>query len=502
MKRYVAQAEAIFSSDKEGVGDGMGGTDSPDSSTSTTLPGGDQEAESLMDVYGPGSDIYGGGDCPDEVKDSQNNCPGDPGYDDGSMNWWDSEAEEVAPPGMEDLVMKLKKQYGDKSSSPFAIAWAQYNKGHKKGKKEAVRAEVLSEAHMSPQLFQEYVKRYAEVGTSIGAHKGWVTKKGGGSGGDAEMIKMNAKRSGLSPERVAALLKQTDEEMKKQGYKIKGNSYTKKTSEEVIGDTKFPMPVDPWTTGENDQGIPAKDIMEPWGTNKGKYHGDGFSRVVQAEAIEAVGIGDAPQLMRKGSQPKALVTQGGGAQEIPLASFKDDLQRKVSLKKMMSPDEPKKKDSKKASEGGPGSGPRSGDPHPHSGSGGSAEIPTRTIHGNKQDTWYWKNGKKIPREILYKKGSITKLGDRDTTNSGSMDAMYNAYPPGVRRGDNTYADSNLYRGRTSEAKTTFEEAYDRVDPDDEEQSIRCGGGSDLSVETLEKVNQAKTAADAFNEVYR
>ncbi len=40
---------------------------------------------------------------------------------------------EVAPPGMEDVVLKLKKKYPKGSASPFKIAWAQYNK--KNGKK-------------------------------------------------------------------------------------------------------------------------------------------------------------------------------------------------------------------------------------------------------------------------------------------------------------------------------------------------------------------------------
>jgi len=35
---------------------------------------------------------------------------------------------EKAPPGMEDMVLKLKKKYGEKSPTPFKIAWAQYNK--------------------------------------------------------------------------------------------------------------------------------------------------------------------------------------------------------------------------------------------------------------------------------------------------------------------------------------------------------------------------------------
>ena len=44
----------------------------------------------------------------------------------------DMTLKEVAPPGMEDLVLKLKKKYGKDSESPYKIAWAQYNKKHGK----------------------------------------------------------------------------------------------------------------------------------------------------------------------------------------------------------------------------------------------------------------------------------------------------------------------------------------------------------------------------------
>lgn len=43
------------------------------------------------------------------------------------------ELDEVAPPGMEDMVLKLKKQYPDNPGRAFATAWSIYNK--QKGKK-------------------------------------------------------------------------------------------------------------------------------------------------------------------------------------------------------------------------------------------------------------------------------------------------------------------------------------------------------------------------------
>jgi hypothetical protein len=43
--------------------------------------------------------------------------------------------KESAPPGMEDLVLKLKKQYPDDHSKAFATAWKIYNKKHHSKKK-------------------------------------------------------------------------------------------------------------------------------------------------------------------------------------------------------------------------------------------------------------------------------------------------------------------------------------------------------------------------------
>lgn len=38
---------------------------------------------------------------------------------------------EKAPPGYEDMVLGLKKKYGEDSPRPFQIAWSAYNKKHK-----------------------------------------------------------------------------------------------------------------------------------------------------------------------------------------------------------------------------------------------------------------------------------------------------------------------------------------------------------------------------------
>ena len=49
--------------------------------------------------------------------------------------------EETAPPGMEDMVLALKKQHGEDSPVPFKIAWAKYS-ANKKKKKGSTRNEV------------------------------------------------------------------------------------------------------------------------------------------------------------------------------------------------------------------------------------------------------------------------------------------------------------------------------------------------------------------------
>jgi hypothetical protein len=47
------------------------------------------------------------------------------------MNLMDERIPEVAPPGSEKQILKLKKKFGADSDAPYKIAWAQYTK--KKG---------------------------------------------------------------------------------------------------------------------------------------------------------------------------------------------------------------------------------------------------------------------------------------------------------------------------------------------------------------------------------
>ena len=49
-----------------------------------------------------------------------------------ARSYWDESVNEKAPPGMEDVVMDLKKEYPDDHSKAFATAWSIYNKKHGK----------------------------------------------------------------------------------------------------------------------------------------------------------------------------------------------------------------------------------------------------------------------------------------------------------------------------------------------------------------------------------
>lgn len=204
------------------------------------------------------------------------------------------EESEVAPPGREKQVKALKKT---DVTNPFAVAWASYNKSQgKKSKKKAAESVIVKNA-MSPQLFKQYMRRYAEAGLENFGDK-------------------------------------------------KAEPFTKA---EEVGDQKFPEPVDAWRTSEGGRRgrRRAKAGEVPPGIISGdpvlhdSEDEDAEGRfVVQSEAIEAIGLAPQAPLMRKGvkaappAQPD-LITKSGDAQDIPLGSFKDDLQRKQSLRKMM-----------------------------------------------------------------------------------------------------------------------------------------------------------------------
>ena len=50
------------------------------------------------------------------------------------INIMDERIVEVAPPGREKQILKLKKKFGKDSDIPYKIAWAQHNK--EKGKND------------------------------------------------------------------------------------------------------------------------------------------------------------------------------------------------------------------------------------------------------------------------------------------------------------------------------------------------------------------------------
>jgi hypothetical protein len=62
--------------------------------------------------------------------------------------------EETAPPGLEDMVMALKKKFPSGSDKPFKIAWAHYNREH--GKNESLK---LAEDLRSKNLFERLMKK-------------------------------------------------------------------------------------------------------------------------------------------------------------------------------------------------------------------------------------------------------------------------------------------------------------------------------------------------------
>lgn len=92
---------------------------------------------------------------------------------------------EKAPPGMEDVVLSLKKKYGEDSPRPFQIAWAQYNKkhGNKKPKSEALTGpeDFSSVTEVSPPGWKgttRAMKRHSDKIDNPWALSWWMKKRG------------------------------------------------------------------------------------------------------------------------------------------------------------------------------------------------------------------------------------------------------------------------------------------------------------------------------------
>jgi hypothetical protein len=67
--------------------------------------------------------------------------------------------EEVAPPGMEDVVLSLKKKYPNQEGRAYAIAWDMYNKKHKKDESMYESAEADKQPIMESML-EEILEAY------------------------------------------------------------------------------------------------------------------------------------------------------------------------------------------------------------------------------------------------------------------------------------------------------------------------------------------------------
>ena len=87
----------------------------------------------------------------------------------------ESAVMEKAPPGMEDMVLKLKKQYPGHPEKAFATAWMIYNKTH--GKKESVEEEVCNECGMYECMCEDPMEVYEEK--THKTEKGEVTRRDG-----------------------------------------------------------------------------------------------------------------------------------------------------------------------------------------------------------------------------------------------------------------------------------------------------------------------------------
>jgi hypothetical protein len=354
-------------------GAGMGGTDtSLDQPGSTTLPGGDEEAEGM----------------------------------------------EVAPPGREKQVKALKKT---DVSNPFAVAWASYNKSKGKKKKQ-VESEIVEHA-MSPEIFRQHMRRYAEAGLDNFGDKraepfkatedsagtdhqfptpvdAWRTDEGevpSGmiSGDPVTMQPLADEAEGWDEQRhprgKGGKFAAAAGAAEKHGYSEWGKSHPNVGGSQTVF-TKGPHalyiddktgawtheqdPSDKRSVGPAHQRVIGSGSASELDSHLGSVHGtsvpeqhqkriaaqtkkmppamrgvmgnyqtegeDGEGRfVVQSEAIEAIGGALMGPLQRKGVKKVApaaqpdLVTKSGDAQDIPLGAFKDDLKRKQSLRKMM-----------------------------------------------------------------------------------------------------------------------------------------------------------------------
>jgi hypothetical protein len=80
-----------------------------------------------------------------------------------------NELQEKAPPGMEDLVMKLKKEYPGNEEKAFATAWSIYNKKHGKAEESMEFENEEPESEADPEMeqwqtrFNELIDNFVDV---------------------------------------------------------------------------------------------------------------------------------------------------------------------------------------------------------------------------------------------------------------------------------------------------------------------------------------------------
>jgi len=88
-----------------------------------------------------------------------------------AMDGWDDDdvVDESAPPGMEDLVMKLKKEYPGEHEKAFATAWSIYNKKHGKTEESGPGMEECSmiEEGAFKEVIQQKIQRAQELKDSM-----------------------------------------------------------------------------------------------------------------------------------------------------------------------------------------------------------------------------------------------------------------------------------------------------------------------------------------------
>jgi hypothetical protein len=123
---------------------------------------------------------------------------------------------EKAPPGMEDVVLKLKKQYPGDESRAFKIAWSIYNKKHGKNLKESANIIDLATAkneRKNGKLIDTVTGKSLKIGDTVEGFRGkytitgWTKPPHPGSTG-----RVHTDKGSFYPSVIAAVIKSDVEE--------------------------------------------------------------------------------------------------------------------------------------------------------------------------------------------------------------------------------------------------------------------------------------------------